>query len=220
MPDPARAPLRRTMRRQEQLNAPRFLTFSCFHRLRLFQNDAIKNVFASALAAARAEHRFRLFAWVIMPEHVHLLIVPRPAVGFRDGRQIFASASTVRAILHDLKGSVSRTVLARWRQLRAPVLARLADSAGRRHFWQRGGGFDHNTRHEWSLLEQIQYMHHNPVRRGLVTQATDWAWSSARWYAGERQGQIPIDFAPGARWRPPEDWIAQGAPAGPRHACR
>ena len=198
---------RRTMHRREEPNAVRFLTFSCFHRLPLFNNHAIKSLFARELARAREKHRFRLFAWVVMPEHVHLLVAARPVVGLRTGRNLFASSSSVRVILHDLKGSVSRHVLGRWRVLRAPILGRIIDSADRPRFWQRGGGFDHNTRTEGSLLHQIGYIHENPVRRGLVKHAEEWAWSSARWYAGSRKDQVPIDFTFGGRWRPPEEWI-------------
>jgi hypothetical protein len=36
-------------------------------------------------------------------------------------------------------------------------------------------------------LGSIDYIHNNPVTRGLVEQATDWRWSSARWYASDRQ---------------------------------
>jgi putative transposase len=39
----------------------------------------------------------------------------------------------------------------------------------------------------------IQYLHGNPVRRGLVAKAEDWEWSSARWYAGLRQVPIEMD---------------------------
>jgi hypothetical protein len=38
-----------------------------------------------------------------------------------------------------------------------------------------------------------EYLHANPVRRGLVALAEDWEWSSARWYAGMRPVRIEID---------------------------
>jgi hypothetical protein len=39
----------------------------------------------------------------------------------------------------------------------------------------------------------IDYLHTNPVRRGLVAKAEDWEWSSARWYAGMRPVKIEMD---------------------------
>lgn len=65
-----------------------------------------------------------------------------------------------------------------------PVLDRLTDARGRRHFWQRGGGFDRNLVSEAHVRQKVDCIHANPVRRGLVTSPTDWGWSSARFYAG------------------------------------
>jgi hypothetical protein len=42
----------------------------------------------------------------------------------------------------------------------------------------------------------IEYIHNNPVRRGLVERATDWVWSSARFYAGETAVPIRMDALP------------------------
>jgi len=42
----------------------------------------------------------------------------------------------------------------------------------------------------------IEYIHNNPVRRGLVAEATDWIWSSARLYAGDNRVPIRMDELP------------------------
>ncbi len=84
-------------------------------------------------------------------------------------------------------------ILDRWRTLEAPILPRLLDSNGHSHFWQRGGGYDRNIVTESELFEKVEYIHQNPVRRGLVKRSTDWPWSSARWYAGDRSGPVTID---------------------------
>ena len=65
------------MYRREVPDNTRFLTFSCYRRLPLFRNDAIKQSFVDHLDRSRSGTRFRLFAWVIMPEHVHLLLRPQ-----------------------------------------------------------------------------------------------------------------------------------------------
>ena len=44
-----------------------------------------------------------------------------------------------------------------------------------------------------ALRSMIEYLHANPVRRGLVAKAEDWEWSSARWHAGMRPAPIAID---------------------------
>ncbi len=150
----------------------RFLTFSCFGRLPLFLNDSIKARFVERLSAARDQHGFALLGWVIMPEHVHLLLWPK------------LPSSPVNRILRSLKQPFAQEVLERFRERNAPVLPRLIDSRGVSRFWLRGGGYDRNIRSDQEFIEKIEYIHNNPVRRGLVATTTDWPWSSARWYGG------------------------------------
>ncbi len=172
---------RKTLRRYEVVNQPRFLTFSCYGRLPLFQNDAIKEAFVQRLAVARTRLCFRLIAWVIMPEHVHLVVVPK------------LPDAPMPKILSAIKRRFAEQVLRRWRGLDAPVLKRLITTKGNCRFWQTGGGYDRNVRDEAELMEKVDYMHDNPARRGLAESPTEWPWSSARWYAGERRGQLRMD---------------------------
>jgi putative transposase len=66
------------MKRRERQDEARVLTFSCNHRLPLLGNPAIRNLFAQVLAQVVEEERWRMVAWVVMPEHVHLLTRPAP----------------------------------------------------------------------------------------------------------------------------------------------
>ena len=196
------------MHRREHLGSWRFLTFSCYKCLPLFANPGIRDAFADALRAAREMHRFRLIAWVVMPEHIHLIIVPRPLIDYDAGLPVVASKSEVKAIMWGLKKPFAQRVIARWVELRAPILARLRLADGTHHFWQPGGGFDRNIRSDAELWKEICYIHDNPVIAQIVEQPEDWAWSSARWYAGEKAGAIPIDNDhDGVAWNPPQEWI-------------
>lgn len=44
------------------------------------------------------------------------------------------------------------------------------------------------------MLEKLNYMHENPVRKGLAAQTTDWKWSSARWYEWRKSVGVPIEW--------------------------
>jgi len=169
------------MRRFERPNDGRYLTFSCFQRLQLFRNERIRDAFVGALREARERDRFRLFAWVVMPEHVHLYVMPAPPGG------------KVAPSLWRLKRDFAKLVIRRWRRLGAPVLARITDAAGKPHFWLPGGGYDRNIHSDSEHHEKITYINENPVRRGLVARSIDWRWSSARWYVGFRDGELGID---------------------------
>ena len=147
---------RKQLRRIEQPGHARDLTCSCYHGLPLFQNEAIKRVFVRQLDAVIRRHPVKLVAWVLMPEHFHLLVFP-------DISQI-----TIPQFLVSLKQPIARVVLGRWRELRAPILDRLRDSKGKCHFWQPGGGYDRNLLDGPELPEKVGYIHLNPVRRGYV----------------------------------------------------
>jgi putative transposase len=95
---------------------------------------------------------------------------------------------------------VQRKALRFVRQHAPAFLERLKDAQpnGEVHyrFWQRGGGYDRNVTEPATLRQMIDYIHNNPVRRGLVREPTEWIWSSARFYAGQEQVPIRMDPLP------------------------
>ncbi len=163
---------RRHMHRVGEPNQVRCLTFSCFGRLPLFSNDSIKLEFVDSLKAARAQTRVRLIAWVVMPEHVHLLVQPH------------SHSESITRFLMRLKRPFCQAVIARWRAARSAILDQLRDWDGATRFWLQGGGYDRLLRSGDDVVEKAGYIHSNPARQGLVEDPLEWPWSSARWYAG------------------------------------
>jgi len=171
-------------RRYDGLGQARELTFSCYRAYRFLQSDRVRQWFLESPAAARQKGMFGLWAYVLMPEHVHLLIYPRTADG------------AVSTILRDIKEPVARRAIEYLKQHDPRWLARVRVPEGRRvrhRFWQPGGGYDRNVVALGTLHGMIDYIHANPVRRGLVERPEDWEWSSARWYAGARPVRIEMD---------------------------
>lgn len=175
---------RKRLLRWEGRGDVRFITFSCYKQLPLFRNEAIRGLFVDRLLESRARTGFELFAWVVMPEHVHLLV------------RIAESARWARSA-SSLKNSVAKRVINRWRELDASILRRLQTEAGETRFWQRGGGFDRNVRNMSEFTKAVRYIHRNPVERELVTSPLDWAWSSARWWNGDPNAILQCDPPPG-----------------------
>ena len=62
-------------------------------------------------------------------------------------------------------------------------------------FWQDGGGYDRNYVTPVEIRKQIDYIHNNPVRRGLVENAVDYRWSSAGFWICDMDSVIPIDMS-------------------------
>ncbi len=164
------------------------LTFSCFRRLPLLCRDRSRQWFLDALEAARRLRNLAVWAYVIMPEHVHVLVSPRELT------------YEVRLIRTALKVPVQRRALTYLRRQAPDFLARLRDEQpnGEVHyrFWQRGGGYDRNVTDPATLRTMIEYLHNIPVRRGLVSRPTDWPWSSARFYDGVQDVPSKMDPLP------------------------
>ncbi len=183
-PKTGRRVARKRRHRFDGENTPRELTFSCYRGYPFLARNRTRQWLIDSLDEARQTHSFDLWAWVIMPEHVHLIVNPR----IPDTR--------VGAFLGDVKEQVARPAI-EWLAQNAPEwIARVTvreGSRNRRRFWQPGGGYDRNIDSVATLYQMIEYIHLNPVRRGLVTRAIDWPWSSARWYAGMRPTMLEMD---------------------------
>jgi putative transposase len=178
---------RKQRRRYHEFGDARELTFSCYKGYAFLARDRTRIWFLEALQEARQAWPVDLWAYVLMPEHVHLLVWPRAP-----GERI------VSGFLQAVKEPIARRAIA-YLERHAPAwLPRLTIREGkrtRRRFWQPGGGYDRNVAEAVALRAMIDYLHANPVRRGLVERAEDWEWSSARWYAGIRPARIEMDLS-------------------------
>jgi putative transposase len=151
------------------------LTFSCFQRRPLLVDEAWRAELARTIDRAVATCAFRLVAFVFMPEHVHLLLYPS------DPRQ-----AAISRLLKAIKQPVSSYVRRALNSARDPRLDALTvqDRSAKREFrfWQQGPGYDRNLNSPNAVTTCIDYIHSNPVKRGLCEKAADWKWSSARHY--------------------------------------
>ena len=166
------------------------LTFSCYQRLPFLRAERTCRWLLESIDVARRTLAFSVWAYVLMPEHVHLLI-------WR-GRSRYEIARIRQAI----KEPVGRQAIAYLEEHSPEWLARVTRKRGRkieRLFWQSGGGYDRNIDSPGVLLSSIQYLHLNPVRRGLVERCEDWHWSSAAHYAGGTSPLTPDEI--------PADWL-------------
>jgi putative transposase len=176
--------LAKRRQRFDEPGQPRELTFSCYRRFPFLQRERTREWFRDALQAARAKFDLQIWAYVLMPEHVHLLVYPGDA------------ADSMSRFLQAVKEPVGRNALAYLRAHAPSWLPRLRVREGQRlrhRFWQPGVGYDRNITSAAALRAMIDYFHANPVRRGLVASAEDWEWSSARWFAGIRPVKIEMD---------------------------
>ena len=178
-------------KRRKTYNEPghgHYLTYSCVNRWPLLRKERTCRWVLDAVETACQRHGFDVYAFVIMPEHVHLLVRPRSA-DYRIERFLY---NVKRPVAWRAKAWLAETGNEDW-------LDRLTFAHGSRRvfrFWLPGGGFDRNIFREMTLKEVADYIHGNPVRRGLAENPTDWPWSSARFWSGSDAGPLRMDPIP------------------------
>lgn len=145
------------------------LTFSVYRRVPVFSDPANVQIFLRHLVRASQQKDFGILAFVVMPDHAHVIVFPR-------------GKYEIPSILKSIKARAAREIL-EGLPVDSPWL-KTFNGAKPRRVWQAGGGHDRNYFNAKALLAAINYDHMNPVRKGLCTLATDWEWSSARAYEG------------------------------------
>ena len=147
-----------------------FITFSCIHRRPLLGIAQARDCFVRVLAEVRDRYVFRLIGYVVMPEHVHLLMT------------------------EPVKGDPSKALQVLKQRVSGQLLDKIRgdDLASEPHFWQRRF-YDFNVWSGKKITEKLNYMHLNPITRGLVVHPRDWPWSSWSHYANGENGLIAID---------------------------
>jgi putative transposase len=183
-PDPGRAH-GKTCKAIDEPGHAHALTFSCYCRQRFLSGDRSRLWAVEAIRRACDEHQFHLWAYVVMPEHVHLLVWPtKPRY-------------STSAFLKSLKQSVTARAVSFVRRHAPAFLERMTDRQPNGkiaiRFWQRGRGYDRNLWEPRPIWETVDYIHANPVRRGLCQRPEDWPWSSAAYYLGGQTGYLEID---------------------------
>ena len=149
-----------------------FITFSCYDRRKFLGSPERRDLFLQTLETIRQEYELLVTGYVVMPEHVHLLVgEPRK---------------------HDL--SVAIKALKQSVALRVFNQVRKENPAAEtpEHFWQTRF-YDFNVFTEKKRIEKLRYMHRNPVKRGLVTTPEQWRWSSFRDCPYQEQGIVTVN---------------------------
>lgn len=160
------------------------LTFSCYRRSDYFNDPVACEIFITILNESRELYNYCLWAYVIMPNHVHLLLWPRD------------SEYDIARIDSGIKGVFSKRYRKNLLEHNTSKHEKfLITSRGIKtfRFWQPGGGFDRNLWNSQPIHHSIKYIEDNPVRRGIVVSSEKYRWSSA-WARKTNIGAVPDKF--------------------------
>jgi len=169
------------LRRYDQPGDCHFWTISSNRRLTFFQDDGLKQIVVDGLKVIRQRFGICLIGYVIMPDHVHIILNPHA--------QGEDEPIPISKLLHAFKQHVGYYGKQRLRKIwrergqlwSAPLNTWALGDRGEQRIWNIRG-YDFNIRTDKALLEKLNYCHKNPITRGLVERAEDWRWSSYRCY--------------------------------------
>jgi putative transposase len=157
-----------------------FITTSCYQRLPLLGSPRNRDLFVRVLEQVRRRYHFAVVGYVVMPEHVHLLLGEpqrgNPSLVMQALKQGFA-----RRVLSRLRANQPRQQLSLW-----------SGPLQHGHIWQPRF-YDFVVFSDKKRIEKLRYMHRNPVKRGLVLEPQQWEWSSYRHYAYGEAGRVLIN---------------------------
>lgn len=175
----------------KEKNIFHYLTFVTFKRVPIFKSQFICQLFIDALSETLEKHSVKLIAYVIMPDHIHLIVNP---VG-----------CDIELVGKELKGISAKKILDWLKQndhlisLRKLVRPKTGKRNHSHSVWQKKV----KSVDLWSqkfIQQKIRYVHNNPVRAGLCNHPADWKWSSYRAYFPHKPGDVPIEIDKQAFW--------------------
>jgi putative transposase len=169
-----------------------FITASTYRRAPLFESRRFCRLFVRVLEEVRGEFGFLLLGWVLMPEHFHLLVQPNPA----DSTSGIVQQLKQRTAFHILK-TLRQNSRSPWcsRMLSLLRLPATVHDQAQYRVWQCRF-YPFNIYTETKRLEELNYMHGNPVQRRLVDSPDQWPWSSFRFYYLDDASVLSMDRLP------------------------
>jgi putative transposase len=154
-----------------------FVTFSCYRRRKLLDDDRAKGIVVHYLSAQLKHQSGACMGFVIMPDHVHAMVR-------------FQQPGSLSVFMGQWKRR-SSLELKNLFQTKLTGYGAKIDLHG--PMWQPKYHV-FNVHSPAKAKEKLTYMHNNPVTAGMVKRAEDWRFSSAGWYVLNRS--VGVDLTP------------------------
>ncbi len=154
--------------------APYFLTCTINNWIPIFTRQATAQVVIEALAYRRSQRDLKIYGYVILENHIHLIAqssnLQKEISNFKSwtAKQILIVLKSIEPIAYSSNWSFTRKRIKKDRQYQV---------------WEEGS-HPQQIQNEKMLLQKLDYIHLNPVKRGYVDKVEHWCYSSARNYLG------------------------------------
>jgi len=162
-------------RKWSNLNLPgalHFVTGNVLNRTKIFTDSTLCTAFLDELHSLNLKWPSKLIAYVLMPDHFHLICNPR------DGR--------IKEFIGALKSLSAKRII------KASKCFALNADETEHHVWQESFKAV-PLWSSWMIWQKINYIHANPVRAGLVSSTTDYQWSSFHSFYSQKESSLAVD---------------------------
>ena len=167
---------------------PYFVTASIVKWLPVFVSQQPCQVITDSLSYCRDHKGLRIHAYVIMPTHIHLIV---------------SADGDISGVLRDFKTYTSKRLVELFAAQKNPPFINVFRFCGKDNtpptehkVWQ-DGNHPEMIKTQPFFLSKLNYLHANPMRKGLVIDPVAWTWSSLRAYEG--CGDVPLEVD-GIEW--------------------
>ena len=167
---------------------PHFVTASIVKWLPVFVSSAPCEIIAESLRFCRCRKGLRIHAYVIMPTHLHMIV---------------SAECDLSDVLRDLKRHTSKKLVEHFARIANPPFINVFRYCGEKQHpstdhkvWQ-DGNHPEMIMTQGFFEEKMNYIHENPLRKGLVTDPVAWKWSSIRAYIDGDDTPLEVD---GLEW--------------------
>lgn len=160
---------------KEYSSASYFLTFTIKNWYYIFDRHNRFQIITDSLIYCQKHKQLKIYAYVFMLNHIHLVISAPDVIGF----------------VRDFKKFVSKEMQKNIISFEPNILKLFENPKGGHEFWQ-SSNMPKMIESEDFLNQKIEYIHHNPVRKQYVNNPEDWIWSSANPARGIRVDPIVI----------------------------
>ncbi|MBP3712165.1 MAG: transposase [Bacteroidaceae bacterium] len=158
-----------------------FTTSTVVDWMDVFTRPLYKHIMVDSLKYCQANKGLDVYAWVLMSNHLHMIVGTEEGVAIgdmlRDFKK-FTSKSIIKAIMENIQESRKDWLIGRF-GFRAANDKKITGFK----FWQDGNHIEQIDSYEF-FRQKLEYIHHNPVKQEIVERPEDYLYSSARNYAG------------------------------------
>ena len=149
-----------------------FVTSTTIEWVSIFTNEKYYNILIEAIKFYQTKSKLEIFAYVILPNHFHLILRSKELINIMKLIKMYSAKEIIKQLTEDRKNQILELLRLSKKNYK---------TQSNYQVWQEGYK-PKEILSDKMLRQKIDYIHYNPVKKGLVSEPIDWKYSSAGFY--------------------------------------